>query len=174
MKAKHTFSKKVWKKRSKYASVIISVVISFLFVSMGVYGATTVSTNLSTGGTLAVTGLSTLTGGFISAASSTVSSTLTVTGNLVASTTFGVTGTSSLYGVLTVGATSTPAIGEVGIVGDVAQSTSGTTTLILDSSTSGRGGCIQLKGSNNTWFRIYATSSAGYAYLEAGGCQSAN
>lgn len=47
----------------KIAIVVLSVVISFAFVSVVVNGATTISTNIVTGGTLSVTGLSTFLGG---------------------------------------------------------------------------------------------------------------
>ncbi len=41
-------------------SVVFSVVLSFVFVAVAAYGATTISTNISTEGTLTVTGLSSL------------------------------------------------------------------------------------------------------------------
>lgn len=172
MKGQNTFLEKVWKQRSRYASVIISVLVSFLFVSMSVYGATTVSTNLSTGGTLSVTGLSTLTG-FISTASSTVSNTLWVAGAFTASSTLQASGNAFLYGTLGVGATTTLSQ-EVGLVGDVLQTNTGTTTHILDTTTTGKGSCIQLRTTGGAWVRIYATTTSGYVFLEAGGCQSAN
>jgi len=45
-----------------FYSVLLAVVISFAFVAIMVNGATTISSNISTGGTLTVTGASTLTG----------------------------------------------------------------------------------------------------------------
>ncbi len=64
----------------------LSVLCAVLFVAMTAWASTTISTDISTGGTLSVTGASTLTGlsthtaGFISVASSTLVSTLNVTG----------------------------------------------------------------------------------------------
>lgn len=58
---------------SNWAAVALVVMFVFAFVSV-VQAATTISTNISTGGTLAVTGASTLTGAV------TMSSTLAVTG----------------------------------------------------------------------------------------------
>ncbi|MBI2109522.1 MAG: hypothetical protein HYT93_05170 [Parcubacteria group bacterium] len=45
-----------------FYSVLLAVVVSFVFVAVMVSGATTISTNISTGGTLSVSGDSTLTG----------------------------------------------------------------------------------------------------------------
>lgn len=53
-----------------------SVAAGVFLVAGVVSAATTISTNISTGGTLDVTGLSTLTAGFVSNASSTVAATL--------------------------------------------------------------------------------------------------
>ena len=49
------------KNRALYA-VVFSVLVSLAFVSYIATAATTISTNISTGGTLSVTGASTLTG----------------------------------------------------------------------------------------------------------------
>lgn len=59
-------------------SIAASVLISFLLVSLTVWGATTISSNINTGGTLDVTGVATFTNGFVSQASSTASNGLTV------------------------------------------------------------------------------------------------
>ncbi len=68
--------------------------------------ATTIGNNVSVGGTLGAGGLSTLTGGFISSASSTISSGgLHVTGALNASSTFQVAGATVLSGTVTLGST---------------------------------------------------------------------
>lgn len=58
--------------------------------------ATTISTNVSTGGTLGVTGLSTLTAGFVSQASSTVVGAFTTTGAAALGSTLDVTGATTL------------------------------------------------------------------------------
>jgi hypothetical protein len=72
-------------------SVALAVILSVLFVTGVVGAATTISTNIVTEGTLAVTGASTLTGAV------TASDTLTV------ASTLGVTGASTLTGGVTVG-----------------------------------------------------------------------
>lgn len=48
--------------RRYYFPIIISIIVSFLFVAIYVYSATTISTSIDTGGALTVTGASTLTG----------------------------------------------------------------------------------------------------------------
>lgn len=88
---------KLFKSKDFY-SVVLAVVISLAVVAVSVSAATTISTSISTGGGLGVTGLSTLTGGFISQASSTVSGALTATGYLGASSTAGFTGLPTFYG----------------------------------------------------------------------------
>src|SRR3989344_5474011 len=66
--------------------VIAAVFVSVLFIVTAVNASSTISTNISTGGTLSVTGASTLTGltthvaGLVSQASSTVVGAFTVTG----------------------------------------------------------------------------------------------
>lgn len=57
-----------------FYSVLLAVVISFAFVAIMVNGATTISSNINTGGTLTVTGNSTLTGSVFA------TSTMAVTG----------------------------------------------------------------------------------------------
>lgn len=79
-------------------AVALIVMCVFAFVSV-VQAATTISTNISTGGTLTVTGASTLTGA-VSA-----ESTLAVTGAATLSSTLAVTGVSTLSGGVAVGAT---------------------------------------------------------------------
>jgi hypothetical protein len=93
-------------------AVTLSVVMSFAFVAVAVNGATTISTNVSTGGTLSVTGASTLTGltSMIQASSTRMSvfdtayfggsatSTFDSSGNLSVIGTLGVTGVSTLTG----------------------------------------------------------------------------
>jgi hypothetical protein len=60
--------------KQSYLSIAFAVAIVVLFSAAGVWGATTISTNIETGGTLSVTGASTLTGAVAA------SSTLQVTG----------------------------------------------------------------------------------------------
>ncbi|MBI1975628.1 MAG: hypothetical protein HYS59_01345, partial [Candidatus Vogelbacteria bacterium] len=55
-------------------SVSLSMLVSMLFVYGTAQGATTISSNISTGGTLAVTGASTLTGDVTASADLTVTS----------------------------------------------------------------------------------------------------
>lgn len=126
----------------------------------GTATTTASSGNFATAGTISATGLSTLTGGVLMKASSTVSS-----GN------FTVTGAK-----LGVGTTS-PAT-------EVSTSGTATTTLYISSNTSNVGGCIQLRGSNGTDYRMYispgdagaySTSTIGhgtfFALWEAGSCK---
>ncbi|MDP3729214.1 MAG: hypothetical protein Q8R26_00445 [bacterium] len=67
-------SKNILTKTQQYSVVIFSVALSLFIVYAGVFGATTISTNITTDGTLTVTGASTLTG------AAALSSTLTVDG----------------------------------------------------------------------------------------------
>lgn len=80
-----------------------SVIVGTLFVVAFVEASTTISTNISTEGTLGVTGLSTLTAGFVSQASSTVVGAFTTTGAAAFGTTLSVTGASTLTGTATFG-----------------------------------------------------------------------
>jgi len=87
-----------------------SIVLSLFLATLSVSAATTISTNINTGGTLIVTGavsasstaavagLATLSGGFVSFASSSVNSTFNVTGALTATSTLAVSGLTSLVG----------------------------------------------------------------------------
>jgi len=96
--------------------------------------------------------LSSLYGGFISAASSTVSSNLNVT-------TFGV-------------ASSTPAKA-VGVTGSAIITSTGTTTVNLEATTAGQGSCIQLTGTDGVNYAVYATASStntGRLVVEVGRC----
>lgn len=86
-----------WVKNASWFSLGISVAVTLLFGAIMVQGATTISTNISTEGTLGVTGLSTLTAGFVSQASSTVVGAQTVTGAVWASSTLQATGASRFY-----------------------------------------------------------------------------
>lgn len=113
--------------------------------------------------TVGVTGLSSLTGGFISAASSTHTTGVFNVG-------------SGSLGV----ATSSPAQ-EVGISGDVFQDSSATTTHFLSSTGTSRGGCIEMLRSDGTKVRLYIGASTtaqktdtNFLVVQAGTCQAAN
>lgn len=84
--------------KGKTLSVILSVVFSFLLVFAVASASTTISTNINTGGTLTVSGASTLTG------AATLSSTLGVSGATTLSSTLAVTGTSTFSDTATVSA----------------------------------------------------------------------
>ncbi len=163
----------VLNKKQQYAAVASSVAISFLVVWAMVSGATTISTNVSTGGTLSVTGTSTLTGvtlatgGFVSSASSTVAGTLAVNGQLQASSTLLANGLTTLTGGFVSSASSTVnsnvlivgvlnASSTIAVSGDIiASSTNATTTLQANSGGGNRGGCIQLQSATGTPYRLY-------------------
>ncbi|MEK7567083.1 MAG: hypothetical protein AAB527_03050 [Patescibacteria group bacterium] len=98
----------------KVSGVVIAVAFSFLLVALITYGATTISTNINTGGALDVSGASTLTN-ITASASSTFNATLTVGGAatfsseatfnkaLRASSTADFTGAFATYGATTLG-----------------------------------------------------------------------
>ena len=127
------------------------------------------------GTALAVTGAGVFTG-HIMATMFTATST-TATSSIAYGLTVGTSG-----GTLGVG-TSTPGLGkEVGILGDIFQSSGATTTQTVHSSSGTQGGCIELEGVDGTWVRIYAgrgssaTTSAGITIgvglvFEEGRCQ---
>jgi len=143
-----------------YTSVVLAVAVSFFFVSLTVYSASTISTNISTGGGLTVSGASTLSGAVAAGSTLTVASTLGVTG-LTTMAGFISTASSTVSAQLEVDtfgvATSTPSQ-EVGIIGDAILNSSATTTLIIESSGTGVGGCIQMRGAiaaGGGMYRIY-------------------
>ncbi len=75
-----------------WVAAVVAAMTVFALVGV-VQASTTISTNISTGGTLSVTGASTLTGA------------VTASGALTVGTTLGVTGVSTLTGGVAVGAT---------------------------------------------------------------------
>ena len=75
-------------------SVALSVILSMFFVAAAVQAATTISTNITTAGTLSVTGLSTLLGG------ATTTSITLLSGDMITNTSASST---SLSGDLTIG-----------------------------------------------------------------------
>ncbi len=74
----------------KASGMVIAVLFSVLFVALITYGATTISTNVNTGGTLTVSGASTI-------------ASLTASGAVAASGTVQVTGAFTSYGNVTLG-----------------------------------------------------------------------
>lgn len=103
--------------KREYVAVTLGGAASVLLVAGMVYSATTISTDVNTGGTLTVSGASTL-------SSATLSSTLDVTGattltSAALSTTLSVTGASTLTGAVGI-ASSTPVVGNgLGVQGNV-------------------------------------------------------
>ncbi len=97
----------IFKKEGLLPITVAAVVSVFLVVSYA--GATTtISTDISTGGALSVTGLSTLTAGYVAQASSTVTGAFTVSGGaaffngaVAATSTLQVTGAVTTYGTVT-------------------------------------------------------------------------
>ncbi len=144
-----------------------------------VNAASTISTDISTGGTLTVTGNSVLTsadiGGGYSAGGSgatiTAAGKLSVNGDLEINgmaTTTAASGNIATQGTLGV-ATTTPSQ-EIGVAGDAFFGSSATTTVFVTSTGSTKGGCLQLTGTNGTTYRIYV-GGAGTLVTEAGSCQ---
>lgn len=72
-----------WARNASWFSLGVSVAVVLLFGAIMVQGSTTISTSISTGSTLSVTGLSTLTAGYVSQASSTVVGAFTTTGTAI-------------------------------------------------------------------------------------------
>ena len=162
--------------RRDAAMVIFVAAIFILAVVYSVLSATTISSSaISTDGTLAVTGISTLTGAVYA------SSTLQATGDGLfydqlsagastntPTTTFNVTGSGYLTGGLGVGFATTGSGGfhatgfgviqgrlglngttspyqELGVEGDAALNSQATTTMSLESTSATQGGCIELE-----------------------------
>jgi len=215
----------------RVVSVSLSVVASVLAVAAVGFAATTISTNVNTGGTLTVTGAATISGNL---AFDGTSATTTISGGLRADTgdnTFVVDFSSSTVGIgttspsallavhgnaifgsangsivsiragtvnLTASATTTVTTSAgininsgdlvldtasnklyVGtstpIRGNLAVEGSGTTTLVINSTTAAAvgsaGSCIELKAIGGATMHMYATSTDnGYARLEKGSC----
>ncbi|MEK9170539.1 MAG: hypothetical protein AAB674_02735, partial [Patescibacteria group bacterium] len=102
-------------KKQQYFAILSSVVVSLLVVWGAVSGATTISSNITTGGTLDVTGASTLTGltthtgGAIFVASSTAVGKFQVNGAFNASSTLYVAGAARFDSGVGLGAANTVA-----------------------------------------------------------------
>src|SRR3989339_657350 len=71
---------------SKNKYLILSVVLSVIFVAAITYGATTISTNINTAGTLTVSGVSTLTGAVYATSTLQATGVTTLYDNLVVDT----------------------------------------------------------------------------------------
>ncbi|MFH1534762.1 MAG: hypothetical protein ABIF80_02150 [Patescibacteria group bacterium] len=67
-------------KNKNFVSILLSVILSFAFVAVAAYAATTIGTNVNTGGTLTVTGATTIYGATSIGGALTATSTLTVSG----------------------------------------------------------------------------------------------
>ena len=172
---------KLFKSKDFY-SVALAVALSLVIVAVSVSAATTISTDISTGGTLAVTGastltgLATLTGGFISQASSTAGSTLTVGGKFMASSTALFTDAITAYstlgvtGLATFGAgTFSSTLGVTGVTTlGYASSTAITTSgaLIVGTTTPTTNAVAELSASGSATTTLYLGSSG----ASKGGC----
>ena len=87
----------------RVSGVVVASFVSLALVAVVVYGATTISTGVNTGGTLDVSGASTLTGAVTMSAAATVGTTLSVTGNATFDTsTMFVDAANNRVGVLTI------------------------------------------------------------------------
>src|SRR3989344_9127519 len=185
---------------SKILSTGLSITLSFLLVTLITYSASTISTNITTGGSLTVSGASTFgdastdvnlfTGTLQASTTALFTSGFTSFGLIQAASTsanllingFATTtasnGNIATEGTITVeggiatslGVASTSPSQELGVVGDIIAGSGATTTLILSSSLANTGGCIQLEGANGTMFKIYATTT-GPLIATSGTCQ---
>ena len=161
--------------------VVVAVVISLLFVVASVHAATTISTDILTGGnvnatgTLAVTGVSSLYGnlninGFATTTAASgnfaTQGNVTTVGHIWASSTLAVTGVTSHYGNVNFNgfATTTVATGNIATAGDVTVEGRDVTVTTTNTSTSTiEVGCIQ----------TYATSTLTPVRLELGSIAAA-
>ena len=78
-----------------------------------------------------------------------------------------------VYVDLTLGVATSTASQELGVVGSALfEEKSGTTTIGINSTGTGVGGCIQLRNTNGNLVRIYAgaTTTKGYLVVESGDC----
>ena len=168
-----------------------STVLSANYAQFGGTATSTFALNgaVTMPSTLAVTGLASFNGnasttGFTSTGSvwvngyaTTTSSngnfatagTLAVTGGTTLSSTLAVTGTTTLTTSLAIGSSTPTSIGSNVLI---VNGTVATTSVIVATQDSVKGGCIQFEapGSGSGWFRAYATT-AGPLYVESGTCQ---
>ena len=113
---------------ARIISVILAVVFGVLVISLVVDAASTISTNLATGGTLTVDGASTLTGNVTAAGTLAVTGASTLTGDVTMSG-----GSGALVITTTNAATSTI---QVGCIQTTATSTETPVRLVLSSAAS--------------------------------------
>lgn len=143
-----------------------------MVVWVAAHGATTISTNISTDGTLAVTGASTLSSTLAVTGATTLTG-LTAMNGGASTTALSLTGMATAVNGLGSGTTS-PAT-------EISAGGTGTTTLMLLSTGTRKGGCLQLMGPDGvTPYRMYvqqqnATTTQGVAgfvaTFEAGSCK---
>ena len=112
------------------------------------------------------TNVLTTAGGFISSASSTISSNLLVGGVFNASSTLSVTGRGFFGDNLAVGTTSATTGSDLAI-----ESTNATSAIYIVSTRSDRGGCIQLEGPASTTYRLYINGATPSLVVETGSCK---
>ena len=157
----------------------LAVIVGVFAVVATVQAATTISTNISTGGTLDVTGLSSL-----GQASSTMLSANTAYFGGTATTTISAAGVASFPSTISVSATSSLATTTVNrflVVGSTTPQhgrsdvlIDGTATTTLQLSTSGAatvGTCIQMKSVAGANTRIYVNAAGTGLIVEAGLCK---
>ncbi len=150
-----TFSKK-----TIIRDVIVSVA-AFLAIAGAVSAATTIGSNISTGGTIQIApgySLDTSAAGALNIGTTTATS-ITI-GRAGVTTTF--PGTASTT-ALAVG-TSTPY--QVS-----AAASTGTTTVSLYAAAANKGGCIEMTGPANAQYRIYISGSGANLIAEVGACK---
>ncbi len=120
-------------RNSQFQSVLAGALLAGLFTAASVYGATTISTNISTGGTLSATGASTLTGAVTTAGAVTLGDAagdaIIITGNASTSNSFEVNNDLYVNGY----ATTTGASGNFATAGTL--TAIGQTTLVNASTT---------------------------------------
>lgn len=167
------------------SSLALGLVLAIALTAISVSGATTISTDIDTGGALTVAGAGTFNGNVT--LGNAASDVIIITGN--ASTTNALTVGGALYAVgdASVGgyATTTASTGNIGTVGKIGAGTTSPTTLELTAQSSATttigafssgtriGGCIQLTGTDGVLYRVYATTTASKSplYYEPGSCK---
>ena len=177
----------------KSVSIGLSVLSSVGLVSFLAY-ATSIGNNVSVSGTFTSSGDATLSGAMTVTGASTMNGAVTLGDAATDSITvngvlqgFVSNASSTVSGRLrvdtSVGVGTTTPAQEVGVVGSAyIQESSGTTTLFTNSTGTGVGSCIQLRGTGGAMVRIFATTvpstitNSGYRFahglvVEEGACQ---
>jgi autotransporter-associated beta strand protein len=150
-----------------------------LAITYSAYSATTLSSNISTDGTLSVTGASTFSGGITVTSGATISTgglTVTAGGQTITAGGLVVTagGVNIASGSLVMGTASSSPYQEIGGTGDISMTSSATTTLSLGSTGAGKGGCIELMGptvggaGTERWVRITVGGNGATSTAAAG------